>query len=509
MKKKRILTAILSLCMLVSVITAGSVSVSAANIEGGWEFSDNAAVNVTAEEKAVFNKAVEGLDGVGYEAVDVIAAQVVSGMNYAYLCKAAPIVAAPAPYWAVATVNKDVDGNVKLLGIKEIDPAGVKTQENPDEVAPGSWTASYTEGDKAASVPDSVKAALENIDGIALSAEAVLGTQVVAGTNYRILAYGTLQTVSAPMYLYVAEVYQSLEGSASLSNLSVFNLSAYISDAEEESSEEDDSEVSFEEETPSGTWYSDDTAAVNMTEEYKAIFDKVVEGLNDGSYIYEAVDVIAVQTAQVANYAFLCRVTLDVPCHGTTHWEVVTVNKDLDGNIKLLSTAKIDPADVKTKENPGEVAPGAWIASYAEGDKSATLPAAVEAALKNIDGITLSAEAVLGKQLVAGTNYRILAYGTLQTESAYTYLYVADVYEKLDGTAELTSVKAFDLSAYVNTESKDTDTTNTDTSKPVVTPNPVKVPATGNADTVPFAAAAVLLAGAVFACAYGMRKKQR
>ena len=60
-EKAEIIAIILSLCMVLSVLSLGTVSVSA--VSGGWSFSDIAADNITAEEQAVLDKALEGLAG--------------------------------------------------------------------------------------------------------------------------------------------------------------------------------------------------------------------------------------------------------------------------------------------------------------------------------------------------------------------------------------------------------------------------------------------------------------
>lgn len=61
-----------------------------------------------------------------------------------------------------------------------------------------------------------------------------------------------------------------------------------------------------------------------------------------------------------------------------------------------------------------------------------------EAACDN-SGKTLTPAALLGTQVVAGTNYLILCKGTAVTPDAATALYVVNVYAALDETASITS----------------------------------------------------------------------
>ena len=88
---------------------------------GGW--TDNTELNnmLDAETNAVFDKAMEGLTGVGYEPVCLLATQLVSGTNYAILCKGTTVTAEPRTHLYVVTVYEDLQGNAELLNICGID----------------------------------------------------------------------------------------------------------------------------------------------------------------------------------------------------------------------------------------------------------------------------------------------------------------------------------------------------------------------------------------------------
>ena len=194
---------------------------------GGWTASDKAADTLTADEKAIFDKALEDLVGATYVAKSVIATQVVAGTNYAFLCLGTPVVPDPVPFWTVVTVYKDFAGEVTLMGFKDIDVADVKTIANVSDAAAGSWSVSAK--DVEFSISEAVDGALANHVGVSLTPIAVLGTQVVAGTNYRILAYGTTVTAAPVESLYVVDVYASLDGKAEITSVQVFDLASYTS----------------------------------------------------------------------------------------------------------------------------------------------------------------------------------------------------------------------------------------------------------------------------------------
>ena len=509
MKTKKILTVILSLCMLLSVVSVSALTVSAEEeLSGGWEFSDISASNITADEQAILDKALEGMGGVDYDAKDVIAKQVVAGTNYAFLCISTPTTLDPQPYWSVVTVYADLGGNASLTNIARIDPANVAVKDNISEQNDGGWTS--TEKENVASLPEDVQNALNENDGVSLSPIAVLGTQVVAGTNYRILAYGTLVVAEPVTNLYEVTVFDGLGSGAEITSVEVFDIEAYVTPKQEYEDIDDDNNIT-------GGWEFSDISADSVTEEERAVFDKAMAELDGVDY--EPKDVIATQVVAGTNYAFLCIAKTVVP-GASSRWTVVTIFKDLGGNAEIVHISDIDPADVKTLEEIPEIASGSWNSTPKE--EAAPIPENIKEVLDRNLGLGLSSIAVLGTQIVAGTNYRILAYGVLATQYSRTDLYVVDVYENPDGEAEITSIAPFDLLAYISDpveedEDNNEEDINNEEEEENNDPAPVNnddngnnhnVPETGSSDTAVLAAALMLLAG-ITITAHTIRKKQR
>lgn len=272
MKITKVMSLILALCLMLTVLGIGVVSASAEEADetpaavgadaseaeavdesdsGAWEFSDIAADNCTADEKAILTKALDGIGGANFEPKDVIATQLVSGTNYAFLCKVTPVVVDPVSHWSIVTVYADLEGNAELINTVDIDPADPKTTENAPEEESGAWVS--TQKDTPAAVPDAVSDALANNDGVALSPIAVLGTQLVAGTNYRILCYGTTSTATPKTNLYVVDVYVDINGEGEITSVSVFDLKAYVTVPVEEDPTEEATEPTEEKETEKPT----------------------------------------------------------------------------------------------------------------------------------------------------------------------------------------------------------------------------------------------------------------
>lgn len=212
-------------------------------IVGGWTFSGISKNYLSDEEKKIFADATEGLAGVDIDPVDVIATQVVGGLNLAYLCTVTPVVPDAESHWAIATIYADPSLSAELLGIKDIDIADVEVlAEAPAFGVPGAWQASQDE--VSADLADEIEGAMAELAGVDYDPIAVLGTQEVAGVNYRILTYGKPVVPDAVTQLYVMDVYVAPDGSGEIRNVDYFDLEAYITKADiQDSDESDESET--------------------------------------------------------------------------------------------------------------------------------------------------------------------------------------------------------------------------------------------------------------------------
>ena len=359
MKLRKTLALTLILCMAVSILSIGMVSAAALDLTepatqtteaptteateaetetptdgfpevseaGGWAFSDVSAENCTDEEKAVLADALADQVGVNYEPKDIIATQVVAGTNYAYLCKATPVTQDPTSYWAIVTVYVDLEGNKEIVNIAEIDPAkpnlieetgdaGSEDDGDSDgvdgsasrktykaaaaaETASGAWTSTVKTNE--APLSDAVNAALHGNDGVAFHSIAVLGTQIVAGTNYRILSYGTTSTADPQTDLYVVDIYENLAGDAEITSVGRFALSEYVTPAESEAAEEE-TEAEAEEEAEEETEAEDDTAD-DPKPDSKGTPKSPATGAADNTIFVIMIVMIAIMGAGVSVYA--------------------------------------------------------------------------------------------------------------------------------------------------------------------------------------------------------------
>lgn len=92
------------------------------NIAGGWSVNEELeAGKIDNDAKEAFDKALDGYASVGYVPIELLGIQVVSGINYAYLCKGTTVTEKPITSLSVLTVYKDTNGNSTINTICEID----------------------------------------------------------------------------------------------------------------------------------------------------------------------------------------------------------------------------------------------------------------------------------------------------------------------------------------------------------------------------------------------------
>lgn len=223
-KKAAILCAFLILVMIASAVPA-----SAAKKTGGWTVSKARYSFLTSAQKTVFKKATKNLTGVNYKAVAVVATQVVAGTNYAFLCQGTTVTKRSVKSWYILTVNKDLNAKVRLLSSKKINLSDIQTTEHSRKLLDGCYNVcsfKYKAAALSGHARKVFKNATEGFVGYGLRPIALLGTQVVSGTNYRFLvcAKGIGGLVDE---LFVVDVYENLSRKCKLSSVEGFYLEKY------------------------------------------------------------------------------------------------------------------------------------------------------------------------------------------------------------------------------------------------------------------------------------------
>jgi len=111
---KKLVAMALALIMICSL-----VAVHAESMTGGWAVTTDSAV--TEDAAAALDAATADLVGCKYEAVALLATQVVAGTNYCLLCRLTPVVPDAEPHYAVVYVWQKLDGTAEMLSVTDLE----------------------------------------------------------------------------------------------------------------------------------------------------------------------------------------------------------------------------------------------------------------------------------------------------------------------------------------------------------------------------------------------------
>lgn len=162
--------------------------------------------------------------------------------------------------------------------------------------------------------------AIKDVKGAKYEAIALLGQQVVAGTNYSILVRKTSSDSDASSDYEIITVYEDLDGKAEITDSKVL-----LDDAKENAD--------------GGFTVNTGDIPVEDNEDVKAAVDKALDGLVGANY--ESVAYLGSQVVAGTNYLVLMRITPVVP-DAVPQFGLVTFYQDLDGNVEMSSEENIE-----------------------------------------------------------------------------------------------------------------------------------------------------------------------
>ena len=216
------------------------------------------------------------------------------------------------------------------------EPEAVPAAENAVEETAGGWTVNRDEtvGFLPEKVQEAFDKAMKDYTGMGFRPVAYLGSQVVAGLNHAILCRGTMVTANPVTKLKVVTVYEMLDGSAEITNVTDFDPGhfAYAED------------TGKSQEMLAGGWTEfTDQPAVNLPAEVEKALEDALNGLTGAGY--EPLAYLASQVVAGMNYSILCRQTL-VTAEPVVRLAVVTVNTAPDGTSSLVNIAGLNLAEL-------------------------------------------------------------------------------------------------------------------------------------------------------------------
>ena len=213
MKKKLLAVATAFIAAALALCMAGCGKEAPVNLPGSWQLNDSVAM--TTESQALITKALKGLTGANYTPVAYLATQTVAGTSHLFVCRGSLVVPNSEETWALVTVYEDLKGGVTIGNITR---SNIPTHVNG--LADG-WSAPDSP-DITKDLRKAIKKAAKEYGGVEIAPVAVLAKQVVAGTNYTVLARVTPTANGASTSWALVTLYVDLKGDAEITNVTDF-----------------------------------------------------------------------------------------------------------------------------------------------------------------------------------------------------------------------------------------------------------------------------------------------
>ena len=188
---------------------------------GGWSVPQD--TKITEEELKIFNKAIEGLTGVGYEPVAYLGSQVVAGTNHCFLCKSTVIYPGATNRYTLVYIYEKFDGTEEILKFEDVTLPG--TADADGTPIAGGW--SYAEDPAVeGKVSEVVGKATGKLLGAEYESVAYIGSQVVAGMNHAVLCRVTAVSPDAESGYALVYIYEDLNGGANVTCITDLDIAA-------------------------------------------------------------------------------------------------------------------------------------------------------------------------------------------------------------------------------------------------------------------------------------------
>ncbi len=214
----------------------------------------------------------------------------------------------------VETVADIADDNA-IVNLKSL-----KREDAPNMVGKvGGWSGDIEnlDIDKNEEAKAALKKATSQLTGMDFEGIYLLGTQIVAGTNYCILCRGTATVPNAISGYYLVYVYADLEGNAEVLKI--------------------DSLLEVENADVDGGWgVNTGNPAFGNNAEVKAAYEKALASMVIAGGEMEPVAFLGSQVVGGFNYLVLCRVKAVVE-DPSTELALVTIYVDPEGNASITS----------------------------------------------------------------------------------------------------------------------------------------------------------------------------
>ena len=192
-----------------------------------------------------------------------------------------------------------------------------------------------------------------------------------------------------------------------------------------------------------------DLKAAELPERAQNAFDKATADYTES--VLTPVALLGTQVVAGTNYSVLC---LTAPENGPTSLAVATIYEDLSGNASVQGLIPFPLEEyAAVEENAGgteALLAGGWAVNqdFAEATLPANVQKTFDLALDGFTGSGFVPVALLGSQIVAGTNHALLCLRTPVTAEPAPQICVLTLTEGLDGSGTIFSICDVDISAF-------------------------------------------------------------
>ena len=191
---------------------------------------------------------------------------------------------------------------VTVLALLMLCSAAACGQKKP-EAQVGGWALNES-AEMSADAQKAFEKAVEGLMGVNYSPAALLGTQLVSGTNYCVLCEAAVVYPDAQPYWALVYVYADLQGNAKVTNIVPLDPGAILESGKVEASQSQGGML--------GSWK----------------LDRAGSAAAEGAVMH-----LASQLVSGTNHCVLCR-----------GWDLVFIYENLEGKTEVLSTVPLDIA---------------------------------------------------------------------------------------------------------------------------------------------------------------------
>lgn len=228
MKKLVIGIMLIMTCLLITGCGKQENVIEERNIVGGWDIDvPTKQLEIPDNIKELFDSATSSYNKMTLTPISLIGTQVVSGTNYMFLCKGED---SKTTKWVLVTIYLDPSNNAEVKNVKYLNLnkyVNVNTDSTNTQTLGGWSVYKGIVSNLDTNIEEVFNKAVSDNEKMAYIPIALLGEQIVAGTNYAVLALGQSLDNPDAYSINVLTIYSKLDGTASLTSSAYVPLGQY------------------------------------------------------------------------------------------------------------------------------------------------------------------------------------------------------------------------------------------------------------------------------------------